>query len=134
MIFGNANFDFVSNTLKNSVKQNLNPLDSTLENTLLQKSYHPFFPLNGNIDENMDRMLRVDYRFLSKLDLNCIPDIVFTQSQMKHFTRVSNTTLFINPGYFFKNDNLGNVCKLMTYSPGNVKFFFSFFFLLILTI
>jgi hypothetical protein len=120
MIFGIANFDFVTNTLKNSIKQNTNPLESALEAILLQKSYHPFFPLNNNIDESIDRLIRVDYRYLSKLDMNCIPDVIITHSQMKYFTRVSNSTLFLNPGYFYKGDNLGYVCKLMTYSP-NVK-------------
>jgi hypothetical protein len=123
MIFGVANFDFVTNTLKNSIKLNTNPLESALEATLLQKSYHPFFPLNNNLDESIDRLIRVDYRYLSKLNLEIIPDVIITQSQMKHFTRVSNSTLFLNPGYFYKGDNLGYVCKLMTHSPSVKKNF-----------
>jgi hypothetical protein len=117
MIFSVANFDFLSYTLKNSIDKNVNPLDSALESILLQKNFHPFIPMNDNFDESIDNILRVDYRFLSKLDLDIIPDVIFTHSKINYFTKVSNSTLFVNPGCFYIGDDLGFVCKMMLYPP-----------------
>jgi hypothetical protein len=118
IIFSVANFDFASNTIKNSINQNINPLNSALESVLLQRSFLPFIPMNNNlIDESIENILRVDYRYLSKLDLNIIPDVILTNSQIKFFTKVSNSTLFVNPCCFYKGDNLGYACKMIIKSP-----------------
>jgi hypothetical protein len=46
--------------------------------------------MNDNFDKSIDNIFRVDNKFLTKLDLDIIADVIFTHSKFNYFTKVSN--------------------------------------------
>lgn len=117
MIASVANFDFTKEMISSSLRSsNKIPLDSSLEMIISQKSFFPLIPSCISSNDN-ERNVILEYSKLSNIRINEIPDIIFTTSEMKTFIKKINSTLFINLGNFFKGSKLGNIAKIMIFSP-----------------
>ena len=109
----------IANSLKGSSKP---PLDSVLESLILQRSYFPLLPtvINQDENDNNEKAIIVDYRKCEHLSfLKFIPDIIISPSLLQPIAKQSKNTLFINPGFIFKGDNLGSYASLNIHCPNN---------------
>lgn len=112
-----ANFDFTKEMISSSYRSsNKNPMESSLEMIINQKSFFPLLPSSLSSSEH-DKSVVLEYSKLSNLRLNEIPDIIFTTSEMKTFVKKINSTLFVNLGNFYKSTKLGNIGKVTIFSP-----------------
>ena len=112
-----ANFDFTKEMISSSIRSpNKIPLDSSLEMIINQKSFFPLLPSFINSSDN-EKNVNLEYSKLLKIKINEIPDIIFTTSEMKTYVKKINSTLFINFGNFYKGSKLGNMAKIMIFSP-----------------
>lgn len=112
-----ANFDFTKEMINSSYKSsNKNPLESSLEMIINQRSFFPLLPSLISSSEN-DKSVVLEYSKLSNIRINETPDIIFTTSETKAFVKKIKSTLFINLGSFYKSTKLGNIGKIMIFSP-----------------
>ncbi len=117
MIASVANFDFTKEMISSSIRNpSKTPLDSSLEMIISQKSFFPLLPSFLSSSEN-DKNVILEYSKLKDLRINEIPDLIFTTSEMKTFVKKVNSTLFVNIGNFYKGTKLGNMAKIMIFSP-----------------
>lgn len=121
MIVGVANFDVTKEMINNSLRsQNKVPIDSSLEMLLQQRSFFPILHNSVNPPEDIDKMektLTVDIRKMENFSMKAIPDIVITSSAFNPFIKKISSTLFINPGPIYKNNNEGWMAKIISYPP-----------------
>ena len=111
--------EIIANSLKGSIKP---PLDSVLESVILQRSYFPLLPTVISQEENdpNEKAIILDYRKCEHLSfLKFIPDIIISPSLLQPIAKQSKNTLFINPGFIFKGENLGSYASLSIYCPNN---------------
>lgn len=128
VIFGVANFDVTKEMISNSLKSsNKIPIDSSLEMLLQQRSFYPLLASSVNSDDvdKIEKLINVDHRKCSLLKMHAVPDIIITSSAMNPFIKKMNSTVFINPGTFFKNNNPGSIAKVISYPP-NVNITYNF--------
>lgn len=112
-----ANFDFTKEMINSSYKSsNKNPVESSLEMIINQRSFFPLLPSLIGSSEN-DKSVVLEYSKLSNIRINETPDIIFTTSETKAFVKKIKSTLFINLGSFYKSTKLGNIGKIMIFSP-----------------
>jgi len=117
IIVGVANFDFSKEMINSSYKsQNKIPMDSSLEMILSQRSYFPLLPIFVNSIDN-ERNITLEYTKLNNIRINETPDIIFTTSELRAFYKKINNTIFINLGNFYKGKSLGNIVRMMSFSP-----------------
>lgn len=70
---------------------------------LNQRSYYPLYP--GHKDAYLD-MTHSD-----KLEMPVLPDILIVPSKIRHFVKVVDGVLCINPGFMVKGTALGSFCR-----------------------
>lgn len=117
MIASVANFDFTKEMISSSIRNpNKIPLDSSLEMIINQKSFFPLLPSSIYSSDN-EKTVILEYSKLKNIRINEIPDIIFTTSEMKTYIKKINSTLFVNLGNFYKGSKLGNMGKIMIFSP-----------------
>lgn len=117
MIIGMANFDFTKEMVSNHVKSpNKIPMEASLEMILNQKTFFPLLPSSLNSTEE-EKCIILDYSKLNYLRINETPDIIITTSEMSTYFRKINSTLFVYLGNFYKGNTLGNIVKIMNFSP-----------------
>lgn len=119
IILGIANFDVVKEMISSSLRSNNKiPLDATLENIVLQRSFMPMLPSDSG--ENLsshDKLLNLDYRKMPSLHFEVVPDIVITPSILPPFVKTLNNTLFINPSTAMKGNSLGSFIRMFVFPP-----------------
>lgn len=119
IIIGIANFDVVKDMISSSLRSNNKvPLDSTLENIVLQRTFMPILPSDSGENSNChDRLLNIDYRKMSSLHFEVVPDIVVTTSILPPFAKTMSNTMFVNPSTAVKGNSLGSFIRMFVFPP-----------------
>ncbi|CAO3642509.1 unnamed protein product [Cunninghamella blakesleeana] len=114
-VIGIGNMDILLSMGQQEISKTTSETNDRLANLsrhlLQQQNFYPLFPTAKNDSIDADQMVN--------LQLSLRPDILIIPSQLRHFTKLVDDVLCINPGHLCKKQSGGTYAKIIIHPKSN---------------